>query len=147
VTEQDLTKKIQDYEKQIALKESGREERHKKNRERAAQMDGLIERIKIADDKFPVMSWFLSVMFIIIEITPLLFKMMMTKTPYDYLTENKHNIILAEKGIFMYSEPHRDASGKEIVTPVLVDVEIEKHRKLREKEIIKQQIDNYRPEN
>jgi hypothetical protein len=82
-------------------------------------------------------------MFIIIEITPLLFKMMMTKTPYDYLSSNKDAIILANNGIVLYSEPHRDASGKEVVTPVLVNAEIIKHKKLREKEIIKEQIDNF----
>lgn len=141
--EKGINTRIQEYEKQIAQKEGGREERHKKNKERAAQMDGLIERVMIGHEKFPVMSYFLSIMFIIIEITPLLFKMMMTKTPYDYLSSNKDAIILANNGIVLYSEPHRDASGKEVVTPVLVNAEIIKHKKLREKEIIKEQIDNY----
>ena len=143
--EQSLNKRIQGYEKQIADKEAGRDEKHKQNKFKAAQMDGLIERIKIADEKFPVMSWFLSVMFIIIEITPLLFKMMMTKTPYDYLSENKNAMILAKNGIVMHSEPHRDDSGKEVVTPILVNAEIEGYKKLREKTIIQQQIDNYTP--
>jgi hypothetical protein len=144
--EEKLNKKITDYENQITLKEFGREERHKKNKERAAQLDGLIERIKIADDKFPLMSWFLSIMFVIIEITPLLFKMMMTKTPYDYFSENKNALLKAKKGIVMYSELHRDAKGKEVVTPIMVEPEIEGHKKLREKEIIKQQIDSYTPD-
>jgi hypothetical protein len=141
--EKGINSRIQGYEKQIALKEAGREERHKKNKERAAQLDGLIQRVTIGHEKFPVMSYFLSIMFIIIEITPLLFKMMMTKTPYDYLSSNKDAIILANNGIVLYSEPHRDASGKEVVTPVLVNAEIINHKKLREKEIIKEQIDNF----
>ena len=141
--EQALKKSIQQYEKQIAQKESGREERHKKNKEKAAQMDGLVERIKIADEKFPVMSWFLSIMFIIIEITPLLFKMMMTKTPYDYLSENKNRLILANNGIAFLNQPHRDDSGKEVEIVSYENAERETYKKQKETEIIKQQIDDY----
>ena len=71
--------------------------------------------------------------------------MMMTKTPYDYLSENKNAMILAKNGIIMHAEPHRDDSGKEVVTPILVNAEIEGYKKLREKTIIQQQIDNYTP--
>jgi len=141
--EQDLKKSIQKYEKQIAEKESGREERHKKNKEKAAQMDGLVERIKIADEKYKFISVFLSLMFIIIEITPLLFKMMMTKTPYDYLSENKNRLILANNGIAFLNQPHRDDSGKEVEIVSYENAERETYKKQKETEIIKQQIDNY----
>jgi len=143
--EQELKQRIQNYEKQIAQKEEGRDERHKKNKQKAAQMDGLVERIKIGDEKYRYISIFLSLMFIIIEITPLLFKMMMTKTPYDYLSENKNKLILANHGIAFLNEPHRDGSGKEVEIISYQDSDRINYKKQKETEIIKQQIDNYTP--
>jgi hypothetical protein len=143
--EQALKQRIQGYEKEIAALDMERVERQKKNKERAHQLDGLIERIKIAHDIGGKIPLFLMLMFIIIEITPLLFKMMMTKTPYDYLSENKNAMILANNGIIFNSEPHKDDSGKEVVTPVLVERDIVNHKKMREQEIIRQQLDNYNP--
>lgn len=143
--EQSLKQRIQGYEKEIAALDLERAERQKRNKERAHQLDGLIERIKISHDIGGWIPMFLMFMFIIIEITPLLFKMMMTKTPYDYLSENKNAMILANNGIIFHAEPHKDDSGKEVVTPVLIEPDIAKYKKIREQEIIKQQLDNYNP--
>jgi hypothetical protein len=143
--EQNLKQRIQGYEKEIATLDLERADRQKKNKERAHQLDGLIERIKISHDIGGWIPMFLMFMFIIIEITPLLFKMMMTKTPYDYLSENKNAMILANNGIIFHAEPHKDDSGKEVVTPVLIEPDIAKYKKIREQEIIKQQLDNYNP--
>ena len=141
--EQILKQTIQRNESEIEGYEAERAGKRIKNKERAHQLDGLIERIGIAHEIGGWITILIMLMFILIEITPLLFKMMMTKTPYDYLNENKNAQILASNGILLYPEPHKDDSAKEVVTPIFIKADIESHRQLKEKDIIKQQIDNY----
>jgi hypothetical protein len=141
--EQDLKKRIQEYEKDIAGFDAERVERQKKNKERAHQLDGLIERLKIGHEIGGLIPLFIMFMFIIIEITPLLFKMMMTKTPYDYLSENKNQKIFAENGILISSELHKDAEGKEIEKISYHAADRQAYKTQKETELIKKQIDDY----
>lgn len=61
--------------------------------------DGLWARIQIAHEKAAVMTWVLSLLFICIEITPVLLKMMLPIGPYNYLKENQKKMALARYGI------------------------------------------------
>ena len=69
------------------------------NKKGAAQLDGLIERISIAEEIAPIASRLLTALLIILEIAPIFFKMMLTISPYDYLTENRKRLIVARNGI------------------------------------------------
>jgi hypothetical protein len=86
-----------------------------KNNEKVAQgLDGLLERIKLAHK---VAGWeislFITLLFMVIELTPIFFKLMLTKTPYDYLTENRDDIIKAECGIELRYDFYKDKKGQE----------------------------------
>lgn len=67
---------------------------------KGAGLDGLLIRIQKAHE---IAGWeitlFITLLFMTIELTPIFFKMMMHKTPYDYMAENRDDLILAEKGI------------------------------------------------
>jgi hypothetical protein len=65
----------------------------------AAKKDGLIERISIAEEIAPTASNMLSALLIILEIAPILFKMMLSLSPYDYLTENAKRMVIAKRAI------------------------------------------------
>jgi len=82
-------------------------------------------------------------MFIVIEITPLLFKMMMTKTPYDYLAENKNKLIYAQNGIIILNELHKDDKGKEVEVISYEMASREEYKRLKETKMIKDNIDNF----
>jgi len=41
-------------------------------------------------------------LFMIIEIAPVLLKLMLVKSPYDYMTENVHQILEAKQGISLH---------------------------------------------
>jgi hypothetical protein len=66
----------------------------------ASGLDGLLERIKISEEvSGPIISLFITLLFLAIELTPIFFKMMLIKSPYDYLEENIKELVKAESGL------------------------------------------------
>ena len=65
----------------------------------AGRIDGLIKRIEIAHETSKLASYFLTAMLIFIEISPLFFKMMLTLSPIDYLTDNQKRLARIRRGI------------------------------------------------
>ena len=67
---------------------------------KAESMGGLLKRIQLAHQ---VAGWgislFITLLFIVIELTPIFFKMMLIKGPYDYMDENIRELAKAEAGI------------------------------------------------
>lgn len=102
-----LLKEKEDIETRLnnALKES---------QKTADGLDGLLERIKLAHE---VAGWpitiFITLLFLAIELTPIFFKLMLTKTPYDYLAENRDDLIRAENGIEVRYDYYKDKEGVE----------------------------------
>jgi len=92
-------------EKEVALS---------KNVKVANGLDGLLERIKLAHEIAGwVISLFITLLFMAIELTPVFFKLMLTKTPYDYLAENRDDLIKAENGIEVRYDYYKDKVGQE----------------------------------
>ena len=85
------------------------------NNELAANgLDGLLERIKLAHEIAGwVITLFIMLLFLAIELTPVFFKLMLIKTPYDYLTENRDDLIRAEYGIEVQYDIYKDKQGVE----------------------------------
>ena len=80
----------------------------------AQGLDGLLERIKLAHEVSGFwISLFITLLFLSIELTPIFFKLMLTKTPYDYLTENRDDLIHAENGIEIRYDYYKDKEGIE----------------------------------
>jgi hypothetical protein len=52
-------------------------------------------------------------LFMAIELTPVFFKLMLIKSPYDYLAENRDDLIKAEKGIEVKYDFYKDKEGIE----------------------------------
>lgn len=90
-------------------------EKERGNNEKIANgLDGLLERIKIAHEVAGFwISLFITLLFMAIELTPIFFKLMLTKTTYDYLTENRDELIRAENGIEIKYDFYKDKLGVE----------------------------------
>lgn len=77
-------------------------------------LDGLLMRIKLSHE---VAGWtitiFITLLFLAIELTPIFFKLMLNKTPYDYLAENRDDLIRAENGIEVRYDFYKDKEGVE----------------------------------
>jgi hypothetical protein len=80
----------------------------------AQGLDGLLERIKLSHE---VAGWqitlFITLLFLSIELTPIFFKLMLNKTAYDYLAENRDDLIRAENGIEVRYDYYKDKEGVE----------------------------------
>lgn len=139
-------------------------EKERNNNEKIANgLDGLLERIKIAHEVSGFwISLFITLLFMAIELTPIFFKLMLTKTTYDYLAENRDELIKAENGIEVKYDYYKDKSGiekhlvinheaekliyeKMMVTNIqkeLTDYAIQKYKE-REKHKIDANLDDY----
>jgi hypothetical protein len=101
-----LLPEIEGLQKQIAQKDLELSEVHKQFAiakaeavEMGRELDGLINRIKIAGEVSFWAAWLLTFLLIFLEVAPILFKMMLTLSPIDYLTENQKRLSLIQRGI------------------------------------------------
>lgn len=81
---------------------------------KAQSMGGLLKRIQLAHQ---VAGWgisiFITLLFVVIELTPIFFKMMLIKGPYDYVDENIKELAKAEAGIEVVYDFYTDKEGME----------------------------------
>lgn len=97
------TKLQLDYDKQIADGDKS-----------SKGLDGLLQRLKLAHEVAgPWISLFITLLFIVIELTPIFFKMMLIKGPYDYMDENVKELARAEAGIEIIYNYYEDGQGME----------------------------------
>jgi hypothetical protein len=119
-----------------------------KNKKVANGLDGLLERIKLAHHIAGFwISLFITLLFMTIELTPIFFKLMLVKTPYDYMEENIKELIKAEEGIYIQYNYYKDKQGleRDLVTHMKVEKMI--HEKValleKQKELTKYAVDKY----
>ncbi|MFB9844001.1 DUF4407 domain-containing protein [Mucilaginibacter ginsenosidivorans] len=105
--------KILDIERRRAAMNTELEAALKKNKSVSAGLDGLLERIKIAQELAPGISIFITLLFMAIELTPIFFKLMLIKGPYDYLEENIKDLVKAQNGIEIQHDYYKDKEGIE----------------------------------
>jgi len=75
-------------------------------------LDGLLERIKLAHEIAGTsITLFITLLFMAIELTPIFFKMMLIKSPYDFLSDNIKSLIKAEQGIEIKYDFYKDEQG------------------------------------
>jgi hypothetical protein len=104
-------------------------------------LDGLLERLKLAHEIAGFwISLFITLLFMAIELAPIFFKLMMIKSPYDYLDENHKALIIArhgvqKKGHLIGGSDLKDSSGKPInrATELEYDVYLLADKMLEEK--------------
>ncbi|WP_162055889.1 DUF4407 domain-containing protein [Pontibacter pamirensis] len=101
----------------------------------AAGLDGLLMRIKLAHEIAGTwISLFITLLFMAIELTPIFFKLMLTKSPYDYLEENTKELMKAKQGIYIQYNYYKDKQGleRDLVRFLNVEKEILQQEKLLE---------------
>jgi hypothetical protein len=91
-----------------------RKEKYEKAELEVHAMDGLLIRLKLAHEIAGwVISLFITLLFMVIELTPIFFKMMLIKGPYDYMDENVKELARAEAGIEIIYNFYEDGDGME----------------------------------
>lgn len=80
----------------------------------SAGLDGLLERLKLAHEIAGFwITAFITLLFVAIELTPIFFKLMLIKSPYDYLSDNYKEIAKANAGIEVRHDYYKDKKGRQ----------------------------------
>ena len=119
---------------------------------RVAELDEATKQVKIGKDNKPVYKvvvppaavpiWMVRLLFMIIEIVPVIFKLMLIKSPYDYMSENVNQILEARQGISLQHIPDENNklhNIKENFNPKRI-ISIVEHQNLKEEENAKAAI-------
>ncbi|MBC8294255.1 MAG: DUF4407 domain-containing protein, partial [Pelagibacterales bacterium] len=74
--------------------------------------NGLLARIQIAHDLAGLgITLFITLLLMAIDLTPIFFKMMLIKSPYDFMSDNIKSLLKAEQGIEIKYEFYKDKEG------------------------------------
>jgi hypothetical protein len=98
------------------------------NKKQAENLDGLLERISIAEDIGFGLGIALMFIFLSIETGPIFFKMMMNKGPYDYMVENNNYRMYVQNGIVKEEYVFEGRDGMKLMEKVNF-LEVENDRK------------------
>lgn len=105
---------IDSTESQIQGIEQERKQRITDSQKISDGLDGLLERIKLAHKiAGGWITFFITLLFVAIELTPIFFKLMLVKSPYDYLSDNNKEMINAAEGIEVRHDYYKDKNGKQ----------------------------------
>lgn len=119
-----------------------------KNEIVANGLDGLLERIKLSHEIAGLwISLFITLLFMSIELTPIFFKLMLTKSPYDFLKDNIEELMKAEQGIHVESNYYKDKKGqaRDLITYLSKEKAILEKKELHEaqKRLTKYAVSKY----
>ena len=104
--------KIKILEVQIVNFQNDKLKRFEKAEASANSLNGLLERINIAHEIAGFwVTLFITLLFMAIELTPIFFKMMLIKSPYDFMNDNIKALIKAERGIEIKYDFYKDNEG------------------------------------
>lgn len=129
----------------------------------ASGLDGLVERIKLSHKVAGnTITFFITLLFLAIELTPVFFKLMLIKSPYDYIKDNNDDLIKTHHGIEVRYDYYKDKEGLERHLVIHHDAQNQMFEKLkisriqkelteyalelykqREKEKINENLDDY----
>ena len=98
-----IDKQIRDLEAQESELMVERKAKYKIAEVDSSKLDGLVKRITLAHEEYPIPSTILSILLIIIEVSPIIFKMMLDDGPYDRLVENQKRLSQARYAIEVHS--------------------------------------------
>lgn len=122
--------------------QGGKEETESQSKNVAAGLDGLSKRIILAEKVAGFwISLFITLLFMAIELTPIFFKLMLTKTTYDYLAENRDELIKADYGIEVKYDYYKDKQGVEKHLTINHEAERLIYEKIKVTEIQKELTD------
>jgi hypothetical protein len=90
------------------------EESREKNSEIVAEVGGIVDQMQIAHEKGGLMVWVISLLIMLLEIIPVLSKLMYRAGPYDVLQEHLRILIPARLGVS--TETHDLLAEGELIT-------------------------------
>lgn len=94
-----LQREAEDIQARLEALTTKRDQQYAINAKNAQRDDGLMRRITLSHEIAPVASWLLTILLIVIEVAPIIFKMMLISGPYEYFVENEKRLAIAKRAI------------------------------------------------
>lgn len=94
-----LQRESADIQRRIDQLQARRDEQYAINTRNAQREDGLMRRIALADEVSPWGARLLKILLIVIEVAPIIFKLMLIAGPYEYHVENEKRLAFARRAI------------------------------------------------
>jgi hypothetical protein len=114
IMKQTAEKRIAVLKEEIDRYEVKRKEEFASNVKKKYSLDGLLLRLQLAHKIAGFwISLFITLLFMVIELTPIFFKMMLIKSPYDFMDDNIKELAKAELGIEIEYDFYTDKDGME----------------------------------
>jgi hypothetical protein len=140
-------KKISEIDKKLQVYDDNKNAKIKELSSVNNKAHGLLDRL-LALHAIPgstVPAWMIRLMFVFIEIAPVLLKLMLIKSPYDYMTDNVNQILEAKQGInreHIVDEYKKIHSMKGYANPKRI-IEVVEHQNIHETENAKEAITRF----
>ena len=99
IVQQEYQTAVAELNKKIDDENLRHDEVRKQTEEASHAKDGLMVRIHEGHQISPIGSWALTLLLMVIEVAPVLYKLMLENGPYHYLTENQKEISIARFAI------------------------------------------------
>jgi len=137
-------KKIADLDKKLQVYDDNKNAKIKELSQVNNKAHGLLDRL-LALHAIPgsaVPAWMIRLMFVFIEIAPVLLKLMLIKSPYDYMSENVNQILETKQGInreHIIDENSKMHTMKGFYNPKRI-IAIVEHQNTKEEENAKEAI-------
>jgi hypothetical protein len=123
-------KEISDLAKRLAQEQQS-------NASQARHLDGLMKRIHISHEIGGLVPWAILFLLLAIETGPIFFKMMLTKSAYDYMKENEARLATAKLGVEVDAQTFVTETNQVVKVDVFHQVEAsmrEERRRLASEE-------------
>ena len=106
------TPQVDAEQQQIGIWKEEKRQARSEAKQHAAGLDGLLERIKIAHEVAGFwISLIITLLFMAIELTPIFFKLMLIKSPYDFMSDHVKDLLKADHGIEVVYDFYKDKEG------------------------------------
>ena len=102
---------FEDASSQISALQEDLQKEYRNNETSAHTYSGLLKRIQLSHKVGGSIPWVIFAVILCIEMGPIIFKMMLTKGPYDYMVENNNNLVNAENGVLKEDHIYEGKDG------------------------------------
>lgn len=107
-----LQRESADLQKRVEALLEEKKQAYANDLRNAQRDDGLMRRIGLAEEVAPKASLLLKILLIVIEVAPIIFKLMLIAGPYEYHVENEKRLALARRAIDVTGAIEPGAAGR-----------------------------------
>lgn len=79
-----------------------------------ASKGSFVNQLRLAHEISPVISWSLTILFVVLELTPIIFKLMMERAPYDFQMYDRDEVIKSKSTVIEEGAGYISRNAKQV---------------------------------